>query len=137
MIKAVLVVQSLALTLAEVSEAMGQQPDEGYDKGSLAAVRQAPRNWTLWSMELAWPHTAHGGTEGLSSAIESLGQPLAERAAKLASQGCDVLVSIHQEVTGAPESVGLHLTSRAIEWMAVAGAALDVDQYVDIGPDAH
>lgn len=81
-------------------------------------------------MELSWPSGVHGGTEGLAIAIESLGQPLAERAARLAEQGCDVVISVHQELADVPESVGLNLTPAAISWVASAGAAVAVDQYV-------
>lgn len=132
MIKAALVVQSRDLTLAEISEVMARQPDEGYDRGSLAPVRKVPREWTCWSTKLAWSPAVHGGTEGLAAAIEALGHPLAERAASLVAQGCEVLVSVYQELADTPESHGLQLTPGAIRWMAAAGAAIDVDQYVDV-----
>lgn len=135
MIKASLVVQSRELTLADISKAMGRLPDDGYDRGSLAPVRRFPRQWTSWSAELAWSHDVHGGTEGLATAIEGLGQQLAERAAMLTLRGCDVVISVHQELTDTPESLGMHLTSGAIRWLATAGAALDIDQYLDLGSD--
>ena len=135
-IKASLVIESRELTLAEISDVMARQPDQGYDRGSLAPVRQVPREWTSWSAELTLPPGAHGGTEGLTTAIESLGQPLAERAAKLASRGCEVLASVHQELADTPESLGLHLTPAAIRWLADARAAVSVDQYVDSGSEA-
>lgn len=131
MIKAALVVQSSALSLDEISEAMAREPDAGYDRGSLAPVRGLPREWSSWSVDLDWPQNVHRGTEGLAVAIEALGLPLAERAANLASRGCDVVVSIHQELTGSRNSAGLHLTPAAISWLAIARAAVSVDQYVD------
>lgn len=130
-IKAALVVQSRDLTLAQISEAMVREPDAGYDRGSLSPVRNVPRQWASWSMELALPNGVHEGTSGLAVAIESLGEPLARQAAKLVSRGCDVVVSVHQELADGPECRGLHLTVGAIRWMSVAGASLDVDQYVD------
>lgn len=136
MLKAALVVQSRELALDEISAAMARQPDSGYDRGSLAPVSKAPRQWTSWSIELAWPPGVHGGTEGLAVAIESLGQSLAERSAMLAERGCDVVISVHQELANTPESVGLNLTPAAIRWMAAAGAAVAVDQYVDCGDEA-
>jgi hypothetical protein len=85
----------------------------------------------VWSLELNWPGEVHGGTEGLSVAIESLGSALAERAALLADDGCDVVISVVQELSEDPAAVGLHLGTGAIKWMATARACLDVDQYVE------
>lgn len=131
MLKAALVVQSRELALAEISAAMARQPDSGYDRGSLAPVSKTPRQWTSWSIDLEWPPDVHGGTEGLAIAIESLDQSLAERLARLAGRGCEVVISVHQELADRPESVGLNLTPAAVRWMAAAGAAVAVDQYVD------
>ncbi len=130
MIKASLVVESRELTLAEISAALARRPDSGYDRGSLAPVTKTPRQWTSWAMDLVWPDGVHGGTDGLASAIESLGQPLAERATQLAEQGCNVVISVCQELADAPGSVGLNLTPAAVRWIAAAGAAVAVDQYV-------
>ena len=129
--KASLVVESRELTLDELSAAMGRRPDSGYDRGSLAPVSRAPRQWASWAMNLVWPPGLHGGTEGLAAAIESLEPRLAERAASLAERGCEVVISVRQELADRPESVGLNLTPAAVRWMAAAGAALAVDQYVD------
>lgn len=136
MVKAWLVIESRELTLAEISDVMERQPDQGHDRGSLAPVRKVPRERTSWSAELTWPRDTHGGTEGLTTAIESLGQPMAERAGKLASRGCEIVVSVHQELADTPESLGLYLTPAAIRWLADAGAAVSVDQYIDSEAEA-
>lgn len=136
MLNAALVVQSRELALDEISAAMGRQPDAGYDRGSLASVSKAPRPWASWSIQLEWPPGVHGGTEGLAIAIESLGQALAERSARLCERGCDVVISVCQELDDTPASVGLNLTPAAVRWLADAGAAVAVDQYVDCGDRA-
>jgi hypothetical protein len=136
MIKAALVVQSRELSLDQISAVMARRPDSGYERGSLSPVGKVPRAATSWSLELDWPRETHGGTEGLAAAIESLGRSVAEHAATLAAQGCDVVVSVCQELADDPASVGLHLTPEAIKWLAMAGATVDVDQYVESETEA-
>jgi hypothetical protein len=131
MITAALVIQSSDLSLDEITATMAREPDAGYDRGSVALSSKVIRKWTSWSMDLAWPRGTHGGTEGLAVAIESLGELVAARVAKLAARGCDVVVSVRQELADDPAAIGLHLTPSAIKWIALAGAAIDVDQYVE------
>jgi hypothetical protein len=131
MIKAALVVQSRDLTLAEISVAMAREPDDGYDRGSLSPVGHVIRPWASWSMDLGLSRKTHGGTDGLAAAIESLGEPVARRAATLVARSCEVVVSVSQEVADDPDLVGLHLSAGAIRWMASAGASIAVDQYID------
>jgi hypothetical protein len=131
MIKAALAVQSHELSLAEISAVMGREPDDGYDRGSLSPVGGMPRLWASWSMDLNLSSAAHIGTMGLTAAIESLGELIAKRTAALAARGCDVVISVCQEIADDPNSVGLHLSPAAIRWMAAAGVAIDIDQYVD------
>lgn len=133
MIKAALVVQSRDLSLAEISAVMEREPDHGYDRGSLSKVGRVLRPWAPWSLDLNLSPGAHAGTEGLAEAIESLGQPVAERAAILVARGCEVVISVFQEIEDDPDSAGLHPSPRAIQWMASASAAVDVDQYIDSG----
>ncbi len=133
MVRASLVVQSREFTLAEISAVMGRQPDQGYDRGSVAPVRGMPREWSTWSVVLRWPSDLHAGTAGLAFAIDALGPALAERAGKLAAGACDVVVSVRQELADVPTSLGLHLTAGAIRWLALAGADVDIDQYLQEG----
>ncbi len=133
MLRASLVVQSRELTLAEISAPMGRQPDQGHDRGSLAPVRGVSREWSTWSVDLQWPSDLHGGTAGLAFAIEALGPELAERAGRLAARGCDVVISVRQEMADVPTPLGLHLTAGAIRWLALAGADVDIDQYLEEG----
>lgn len=45
-------------------------------------------------------------------------------------EGCNNVVSIHQEIADNSKSVGLFLMAGAITWMATANVSLSVDQYV-------
>lgn len=137
MMTAALVVQSRNLSLDEISESMGRPPDFGYERGSLSPLGKVPREATSWSLELTWPSEVHSGTEGLAMAIESLGLPVAERAARLAARGCEIVLSVCQELADDPASVGLHLPPSAISWIATAGASVDIDQYVDTETEAR
>ncbi len=92
-----------------------------------------PREWSTWSVVLRWPSDLHAGTAGLAFAIDALGPALAERAGKLAAGACDVVVSVRQELADVPTSLGLHLTAGAIRWLALAGADVDIDQYLQEG----
>lgn len=81
-------------------------------------------------MTLSFPAGVHQGTEGLSAAIESLDMALAGRLSTMASLGCNVVITVVQELRDEPDSLGLHLTAAAIRWLAAAGASIDIDQYV-------
>ena len=137
MFKAALVVQSRDLSLEEISAAMARPHDSGYERGSISPLRKVPRGWSSWETELRWPDDVHAGTEGLSTAIESLGLPTAERAGALAAQGCEVVISVRQDLVDDPASVGLYLTPEAVSLLATAGAAVSVDQYVVSDVEAH
>ncbi|MCX6405287.1 MAG: DUF4279 domain-containing protein [Propionibacteriales bacterium] len=134
MIKASFAIESRELTLDEISAAMAREPDRGFERGSVGPSSTWTRDWTSWSMELQLPRDIHAGTEGLTTAIASLGTPMAERAATLAAKGCEVVLSVHQELADRPEDTGLNLDSAAIRWLAAAGAVLSVDQYVATEP---
>jgi hypothetical protein len=71
------------------------------------------------------------GTAGLSEAVEALPLSLAGELAAATADGCSVVVSLRQEMTaGDPNDLGIHLSVETLRWLAAAGAALDVDQYV-------
>lgn len=69
-LRAALAVESRELSLAEITAALGRDPDAGHERGSLSALRSQPREWSTWELGLAWPTATHAGTEGLSQAIE-------------------------------------------------------------------
>ncbi len=129
-LRAAISAESQDLTSSDISSALGCLPSTSHDVGSAGSLRPEPRERSLWSLDLSWRAGAHAGTEGLSQAIEALGTPFADRLANLKARGCDVVLSVVQELADEPESTGLHLSAPAIEWLARAGAALDIDQYV-------
>ncbi|MDR6117692.1 hypothetical protein QE370_000876 [Aeromicrobium sp. SORGH_AS981] len=102
MIKASLAIESRDLTLDEISAAMTREPDRGFERGSVAPSSTWTRDWTSWSMELRLPRDTHAGTGGLATAIASLGMAMAERAAKLAATGREVVLIVHQELAERP-----------------------------------
>lgn len=129
-LRASLVVESSELTLADITAALGRAPDTGHDLGSPGALRPQPRGWSSWSVDLAWSAAAHAGTEGLSNALTGMEMDLADRLAGLRRRGCRVALSVVQDLADDSASTGIHLTAAAVEWLATAGAAVDVDQYV-------
>jgi hypothetical protein len=51
-------------------------------------------------------------------------------AAQLAHRGAVVSLDLHQKFSDDPRSHDVYLSSRAIRWLANAGAEIDIDQYV-------
>lgn len=50
-------------------------------------------------------------------------------AAQLAHRGAVVSLDLHQKLSDDPRSHDVDLSSRAIRWLANAGAEIDIDQY--------
>ncbi len=130
-LKAELVVQSRDMSLDEISVELDRTPVWGQELGAINPRRSVPYQWTSWSIPLSWRSDLHGGTEGLSNAIEALGASFAQRLAMLRARGCDVVLSIVQEVSDDSASTGIHLSEQTIAWLAAAGACIDIDQYFD------
>lgn len=87
-----------------------------------------------WSLDLPIRAFHAGGEEGISAVLVALGEDVADRLGGLAADGCDVMVMVVQRVIDPlsdPGSVGIALTADAVAWMARAGAALVIDQYLD------
>ncbi|WP_147384875.1 hypothetical protein [Nocardioides cavernaquae] len=56
---------------------------------------------------------------------------MATRVATLVELGCEAVVTAVQELDPADSvTTGLHLSSGALRWLALARAELDIDQYV-------
>jgi hypothetical protein len=127
--RASLVVVSTELRLAEITEAMGQDPDQGFDHGEPMPLGKS-RSWSKWCLGLAFDDALHRGCDGLSPAIVGLGNDLADRAAALHARGCSIVLQITQFID--PEDLmtdGVHVDEAAVMWLARAQACLDVDQY--------
>lgn len=134
MIRAQLAVESPVHSLDQLSEAIGREHDSGYSLGSPSRIRLGrSHSWTSWVLNLEWDSSAHGGTEGVSSAIVALGDELPGRLAALAQQGCFVRVSVIQEIEGERDdaTLGLSISEDAVAWLARAGGSISIDQYVE------
>lgn len=128
-------VTSFHLQSGEVTLVLGIQPDESHDIGEANPFREGGiYKWSNWEMHLVLDDAISMGTEGLSEAIEALGDELADRLGGLVKRSCEVAVMVVQEFDGPEGDKGIHLTAGAIRWIARAGAFFDIDQYV-LGTD--
>lgn len=119
------------LTIADITEVMGQEPDAAYDLGT-PRPNGSPRSWSNWYLELEFDDRLHRGCDGLTQAIVNLGDDLADRAASLQARGCVVTISVEQHLDPEdPQTDGIHVDEGAIVWLARAHASLDVDQYAE------
>jgi hypothetical protein len=124
-------VTSLQLQSGEVSMHLGVDPDESHDVGDANPYREGGvYKWSKWSRHLVLNDEISMGTEGLSEAIEALGGEFADRLAELTTRSCEVALMVVQEFDDPDGDTGIHLTAGAIQWLARAGAYLDVDQYL-------
>jgi hypothetical protein len=128
--RAYLAVQSETHTFVELRDFLGCEDAVGYERGSVARFSRRVRPESSWTIDLVTEAGVHAGTEGLSAAIDDLGDELAQRLRSLRSQGCSVLMVAVQELSQDARSRGLELSLSALTWLASAGARLIVDQYV-------
>ncbi|WP_157537031.1 hypothetical protein [Nocardioides sp. Root190] len=131
--RAALEVFSRDLRLAEITHALGREPDRerSRDVGDpLLQPGAPPRSSAAWRLELEFDRVVHRGCHGLSMALRDLGYDLADRAHELSERGCHVSVSVEQHLDAEdPATDGIHIDEFAIAWLARAGASLDIDQY--------
>lgn len=131
--RAALEVFSRDLRLAEITRALGREPDRerSSDVGDpLLQPGAPPRTSAAWRIELVFDRAVHRGCHGLSMALRDLGHDLADRARGLSERGCQVTVAVEQHLDPEdPATDGIHLDEFAIAWLARAGASLDIDQY--------
>ena len=132
----VLAIESETVDLAEMVAVLGSSPDDGFQRGEASGLRGAVRGRSSWMRELRWQAGEHPGTEGLSEAIEALGDEFAGKVRKLVDAGCVATIAVVQELTTDAYSHGLALSASATAWMGAARAGFSVDQYVDSN-DAH
>ncbi len=129
--RAALGIGSEELSIAEISDVMGREPDRAYDLGDPLPTG-VPRSWSKWRLELEFDDSVHRGCYGLAQAIVDLGDDLADRTASLQARGCSVTISVEQHIDPEdPETDGIHVDEEAIAWLARAHASLDVDQYAE------
>lgn len=119
------------VSIAEITDAMGREPDTAYDLGDPLPTG-VPRTWSKWYLELGFEPDVHRGCYGLAQAIVDLGDGLADRAASLQARGCSVTIQVTQYIDpDDPHTDGIHVDEEAIAWLARAHASLDVDQYAE------
>ena len=123
---------SKELSLAELTEALGREPDpEGSrDIGDMLRFPVRPATHAWWSLELEFDDQVHRGCYGLTEAIVGLGDDLADRILELGPRVAKVALSVGQHLD--PEDLmtdGIHLEAPAIAWLARVGAYVDIDQY--------
>ena len=123
---------SSELSLAELTQALGREPDPGRsrDIGHMLRFPVRPATHAWWSLELDFVDEVHRGCYGLSDAIVGLGDELADRIIEFAPRIADVALSVEQHLD--PDDVdtdGIHLEAPAIAWLARVGAYVDIDQY--------
>lgn len=130
--EAELSVSSADLTLVELEERLGcPSGPAGYSLGERSDVQGRARLRSCWVEELVLDPTQHAGTAGLDLAISELGDDLASRLRQCRRDGCAVVLGIVQRIADDDgTSRGLHLSQESLSWLARAGAALDIDQYV-------
>ena len=127
-------VTSLQLQPGEITQALGVEPDESHGIGEADPDSLGTYKWSVWSRYLVLDDAVPWGTEALTAAIEALGGGLADRLGELGRTSCEVDLSVVQELDEESD-LGIPLTAAAIGWLARAGAYLDIDQYVFLGPD--
>ena len=133
MITAEIAVESAALSLEQLAAAIGREPDAGRTIGSPSRVQPA-RNYrsSLWVKNLEWDSSLHRGTDGHSFAVAALGDEFGDRLSALKLQGCNIVLSVVQDIAGERDeaTLGIAFSEAAIEWLAWAKASISVDQYV-------
>ena len=127
-------VTSFQIQPHEITQALGVEPDESHDIGNTNPYSLRAYKWSMWSKYLVLDDAVPLGTEALTAAIEALGGGLADRLGELGRTSCEVDLSVVQELDEESD-LGIPLTAAAIGWLARAGAYLDIDQYVFLGPD--
>lgn len=132
-IRAQLAVASTSFTRDQIADALQLQPDSGYTIGDASRIASSHTySRSSWVRKITLDPNAHAGTAALSSAVDALGSDLAARLAELHAQGCDVVLSVVQEVSSRETTadLGLHLSVDAVAWLARSGASVDIDQYL-------
>ena len=122
---------STSLDPEEITERLGVQPTEVRHQAAYPQNGVSLPKTHIWRLELPNDPDLHFGTAGISAAIETLDDQLADKFATLPADGVDKFLDLHQAVDGDNdhESSGIHLTSAALGWLVRAGLDIDIDQY--------
>ncbi|MFD7022410.1 hypothetical protein [Promicromonospora sukumoe] len=143
--RAYLLVGSSTASLSELTAALGPSSDGSHSIGDLprrprrlpAYVKVPPArpfDWSKWTHRLWWRASRHAGVDGITRAVEALPGDLADRLRSRAGLGDAVRLVVVQDMDGRdPHGArGFFLSTEALDWLARAGATLDIDQYADL-----
>ena len=127
---AALVVVSSKLSVSEISDIVGVQPDLCRELGSVRtdAPIAVPAGETSWELT-----ERHDRSAPLSDLVDRLALrifPLADRFIRLRDRGCGIKLELVQWISpGDPVGPGFSLDKDLIEFLSRVGAVVDVDQY--------
>lgn len=125
-------VVSSTLWPEEISERLGAAPDSVIRRGTSRHPGTPPRDHSTWIREISGP-AGPARPEELEHVVIGWGTPFAKALGALAGTG-DIAVSLEivQEIRHLddPREKGIFLTADLLSWLAIAGASLDIDQYV-------
>jgi hypothetical protein len=129
---AAMVVSSYTVTLEEMTEALGVQPDVSHAKGGSRPGLRFPRP----AKDSSWAITESGDPSiPLSVLVSTLIErvvPLAEPLTRLRLMGCEVKLDVVQYISAdGPDGLGFGLEASEVALLAGIGAMIDVDQYHD------
>ncbi|WP_250214781.1 DUF4279 domain-containing protein [Acrocarpospora catenulata] len=115
-----------------VTRAVGRTPDEVWRVGETSPRSGRPRKFSSWKVCFG-PKNIVGSPDGALNELMSWGLPTARVIRELATEGgWEASLVVVQEFRD-PDNVfekGIVLEAELIEWLAVAGAAVDIDQYI-------
>ncbi|QGV77319.1 DUF4279 domain-containing protein [Streptomyces ficellus] len=129
---AILRIESTEISIEEMSEITGRQPDTSRRKGSSTRNPQRPLRTNVWELR-----EDVGQDEYLGLALERLWPrilPAEAGMAQLARRGCILRLALVQWISDAdPHEPGFGIGPRELGFLASIGALLDVDQYAASG----
>ncbi len=115
-----------------VTEATGLTPNECRTAGRPYGPNGAPSRSSSW-VKYIGPKDAVTRVEDVVCEVhESWGPAVAERLNGLRRHGWEIRLVIVQRIEGEDDhmSKGIALCRESIDWLAQAGASIDIDQYV-------
>jgi hypothetical protein len=133
MIKVELAVQSLHMSPEGMTEALQCEPDFKRSRGEPSnQVSGASAPYNLWTRSVNVTDKHFGGPSGLSADVVALGADFADHLSDLAADGCEIVLSIVQDIENGDDrdSLGIQLSRESISWLNRARASLDLDQYL-------
>ncbi|MFC9972692.1 DUF4279 domain-containing protein [Spirillospora sp. NPDC127200] len=123
---------SETLPVAEISERLGADPDQAWERGSRRRPEAPPRDHTLWARHAEVPES-DPRPEHLEPVVLGWGGDFARAVGELVAAG-DAAASLEivQEIRDIDDHLakGIFLRPEMLEWLATARASLDIDQYI-------